>query len=283
MIFFQAHRVAQAIQNNRLDDLRKLLEKGADPNAREDYGRLPLELAVARGNLSAASMLIEAGAARDMHYEDGTLLHVAAARGYVDIARLLLAKFPDIAEGLDSARNTPLHLAAAAGHADMVTFLIDAGIDPAVKNAENRAALYLARKKSYPDVVEILEACHARNPQPKPALPRGIGPLPATGQGTEGMPQWRKLSDTRIACVTLDAAIGYKITEIFNFTARERTRLYQNLETRAETTETHPFDDLTEKLPLEDALSRLRGMGGDVPEEAVYGRSLDKPAARRAP
>lgn len=281
MIFFQAHRISQAIQNDRMDDLKKLLDKGANPNAREEYSRMPLELAVKHGNLPAAILLIGAGASREMAYEDGTLLHVAAARGYVEIARLLLEKFPGIGDALDGGRNTPLHLAAAAGHAEMVTFLIDAGFDPAAKNADNRHALYLAKKKSHPDVIEILEAYHIQNPLPKPALPRQIEQLPPPQDRDEARADWRKLSDDRIARVTVDAAIGYKTTEIFNFAARERTRLYQNLETRGETSETQQFDDLTEKAPLEDALARLRGMGGTVEEGAVYGRGLGKPSAHR--
>lgn len=280
MMFFQAHRIAEAIKNDRMDDLKKLLEKGADPNAREEYGRMPLELAVLRGNLPAVQLLIGAGASPEMAYEDGTLLHVAAARGFLDIARLLLQTFPGAVAKRDDGRNTALHLAAAAGHAEIVTFLIDAGFDPAEKNGNNRNALYLARKQSHPDVIEILEAYHAQNPLPKPALPRQIEALPET---QDAAPDWRKLSDERIARVTHDAAIGYRMTEIFNFAARERTRLYQNLETRAETAETRAFDEIAEKTPLEEALSQLRALGGTVEEDAVYSRSIGKPQARRAP
>lgn len=278
MIFFQAHRISQAIQNGRMDDLEKLLGKGADPNAREEYGRMPLELAVLRGNLPAALLLIGAGASRDMAYEDGSLLHVAAARGYVKIAALLLEKFPDMADEEDSAGNTPLHLAAQAGHAEMVTFLIDAGFDPARKNAGNRTALYLAQVKSHPDVIEILEAYHQKNPLPKPVLPKQVVEEPMREAPAES---WHRLSDTRIAHVVFDKAIGYRTTEIFNFAVRERTRLYQNVETRMETSETHPFDDLSEKAPIEDALARLRAEGSTLGEGAAYGRTLDKPAAPR--
>jgi len=281
MIFFQAHRIAQAIENDRMDDLEKLLGKGADPNAREEYRRTPLELAVLRGNLPAAILLIGAGAGRDMAYEDGSLLHVAAARGHVKMAQLLLEKFPDLAEEEDSAGNTPLHLAAQAGHAEMVTFLIDAGFDPARKNAGNRTALYLAQVKAHPDVIEILEAYHQKNPLPKPVLPKQVVEAPAPAPAAAE--SWHRLSDTRIAHVIFDDAIGYRTTEIFNFAVRERTRLYQNVETRAETSETQQFDDLAEKAPIEDALARLRAEGSTVEEGAVYGRSLGKPTVRREP
>jgi hypothetical protein len=284
MIFFQAHRIAQAIQHDNMEDLQKLLAKGANPNACEEYGRMPLERAVMYGNLPAARMLIDAGASREMIYESGTLLHLAAARGDVNMARLLLERFAGIADEMDDTRSTPLHLAALAGHAEMVTFLIDAGFDPARKNADNRTALYLAQKKSHPDVIEILEAYHQKNPLPKPVLPRQIEQAPETPAPASAAPEdWHKLSDERIAHVIFDAAIGYRTTEIFNFAARERTRLYQNLETRVETAETQSFDDLSEKPPIEEALSRLRDMGGTAEEGAVYGRGLGKPAVRRDP
>lgn len=277
MIFFQAHRISQAIQNGRMDDLEKLLGKGADPNAREEYGRMPLELAVLRGNLPAALLLIGAGASRDMAYEDGSLLHVAAARGYVKIAALLLEKFPDLAKEEDSGGNTPLHLAALAGHAEMVTFLIDAGLDPSLKNDGNRTVLYLAQMKSHSDVIEILEAYHQKNPLPLPVLPKQV----TQESSSTAAESWHRLSDTRIAHVVFDKAIGYRTTEIFNFAVRERTRLYQNVETRMETSETHLFDDLPEKAPIEDALARLRAEGSTIGEGAVYGRGLGKPVAPR--
>jgi len=282
MVFFQAHRIAEAIRYDRMDTLQKLLAKGADPNAHEEYGRMPLELAALKGNVTAAALLIAAGASADMIYQDGTLLHIAAARGNVALAKLFLEKFPDMKNGLDDGRNTPLHLAAAAGHAEMVTFLIDAGFDPAVKNAENRNALFMAQRKSHPDVIEILEAYHEKNPLPRPVLPRQIAPAAVPAAAEQTPDGWHVLADDRIAHVTLDAAIGYKITEIFNFAARERTRLYHNLETRAESAESRDFDDIAEKAPLEDALERLRAAGRLVGADAVYTRGIGKPPARRS-
>lgn len=283
MIFFQAHRIAEAVRNGKTDDLKKLLAKGADANACEEYGRAPLELATLKGNIEAAVLLVDAGARPDMMYEDGTLLHVAAARGHIALAKLFLEKFPDMKSALDDAGNSPLHLAAEAGHAEMVTFLIDAGFDPALKNKGNRNALYLAQKKSHPDVIEILEAYHAENPLPRPAMPKAVMialPAPAAADAVATDAGWHVLDEARIAHVHTDGAIGYKVTEVFNFAARERTRIYQNLATRAEAVESRDFDDIAEKAPLEDALGRLRAAGGTVDADAVHTRAIGKPARR---
>lgn len=215
-----------------MDTLQKLLAKGADPNAHEEYGRMPLELAALKGNVTAAALASGGG-----------------------------------------------------GHAEMVTFLIDAGFDPAAKNAENRNALYMAQRKSHPDVIEILEAYHEKSPLPRPVLLQQIAeaaPQAASAAAGNTPDGWHVLADDRIAHVTLDAAIGYKITEIFNFAARERTRLYHNLETRAESAESRDFDDIAEKAPLEEALERLRTAGRLVGADAVYTRGIGKPPARRS-
>lgn len=289
MVWFAASRIAEAIREDRIDDLRNLLvTKKANPNASEEYGRTPMEIAVRKGSVEALQLLIDAGADTQMNYEDGTLLHVAAERGHVAAARLLVKTYPYMLSAEDDRRNTPLHIAAHTGYAEMVTFLIDCGANPAQKNKENRTPLYLAKKQSHPDVIEILEAVHEANPLPKPAMPRQIEAaraaappqIEAEAQADDG---WRKLADDRIAHVTVETPIGYKITEIFNFSARERTRIYHNLETRQDAAQTQGFDEIPEKASIEDALARLRALGGTAEEGSIHARPLGKPSRPRGP
>lgn len=289
MVWFAASRIAEAIREDRIDDLRHLLvTKKANPNACEEYGRTPMELAVRKGSAAALQLLIAAGADTQMNYEDGTLLHVAAARGHMAVADLLAKTYPYMISAEDDRRNTPLHTAAHAGYAEMVTFLIDNGANPALKNKENRTPLYLAQKQSHPDVIEILQAYHDANPLPKPAMPRQIEAaraaeprqIEAAAHEDDG---WRKLADDRIAHVTVETPIGYKITEVFNFAARERTRIYHNLETRLDSAQTQGFDEIAEKAPIEDALTRLRALGGTAEEGVIHARPLGKPSRPRGP
>lgn len=289
MVWFAASRIAAAIREDRIDDLRELLvRKKANPNACEEYSRTPMEIAVRKGSAAALQLLIDAGADTQMNYEDGTLLHVAAARGHMAVAKLLVEKYPHMLASEDDRRNTPLHIAAHAGYAEMVTFLIDCGANPALKNSENRTALYMAQKQSHPDVVDILQAYHEAHPLPKPALPRQIEAaraaeplrIESAANTDDG---WHKLADDRIAHVTVEAPIGYKITEIFNFSARERTRIYHNLETHLDAAQTQGFDEIPEKAPIEDALARLRSLGGTAEEGVVHARPMGKPARPRGP
>ncbi len=289
MVWFAASRIADAIREDRIDDLRDLLvRKKANPNACEEYGRTPMEIAVRKGSVAALQLLIDAGAETQMNYEDGTLLHVAAERGHLGAAKLLIDTYPHMLASEDDRRNTPLHIAAHAGYAEMVTFLIDSGANPALKNKENRTALYLAQKQSHPDVIEILQAYHDANPLPKPAMPRQIEAARAAEPlqietAVNDDDGWRKLADDRIAHVTVEAPIGYKITEVFNFAARERTRIYHNLETRLDSAQTQGFDEIPDKTSIEEALVRLRTLGGTVDEGLIHARPLGKPSRPRGP
>lgn len=268
MIFFQASKLANAIDGADHARLQALLEKGANTEACEEFGRKPLERAVWRGNAEAVKILLSHNAQKDMNRHDGTLLHLAASYGRVEIADMLLQKWPEMLKEEDHHFNTALHAAAESGYAEMVTFLIDRGMDPATKNRENRTALFLAEKNKHQDVVDILAAFQEKVPPPKPSLPKKL----AQAQADEG---WTKLADDRIARVTTEKEIGYRVTEIFNFAARERTTLYQNMATRAETAVIRNFDDIAEKAPIEEALTVLQQKGGTAKIGSISG--LRKP------
>ena len=61
-----------------------------------------------------------------------TLLHIAAAHGEIEIARLLISHGADVNTRSERpGRGTPLHAAAASGHHEMVEILVAAGANPA--------------------------------------------------------------------------------------------------------------------------------------------------------
>ena len=101
------------------ETLGNLLAVGQDANARNGNGTTLLSVASAVGNLAAAELLLQAGAhvnATDLRSRN-TSLHVAADRGFEEIARLLLSygASPDIknAEG-ETVRGTIQRAAQAA-------------------------------------------------------------------------------------------------------------------------------------------------------------------------
>ena len=99
-------------ENNSLEMVRLLIEKGADLTVLSDANQTPLSLALELGNPDMLSLLIEHDV--DLKYnintkgdQDRTLLHYASALGNAKIIRWLINNKADI-NAIDSASNTPL-------------------------------------------------------------------------------------------------------------------------------------------------------------------------------
>ena len=81
---------------------------------------------------------------------------------------------------------------------------------------------------------------------------------------------------------------GYKLTEVFNFSARTCIKIVQNLETKSEGIETKNFDDFSDKASLQEAYVALIKLGGKADENAVFGavlpgKSGQKPRGQAGP
>ena len=73
----------------RVEVVKVLLEKGADPNGRDAGGLAPLHLAAAGGDARTVSALLAAEADATAAGPGGTPLDVALAAGAFDVAELL--------------------------------------------------------------------------------------------------------------------------------------------------------------------------------------------------
>jgi ankyrin repeat protein/L-ascorbate metabolism protein UlaG (beta-lactamase superfamily) len=116
-----------AAYNEKLETVATLLELGADPNhAPSIYGHSPLSTAIWSGNLEVVNLLIEHGA--DLQYrnsEGETALHLAAAKGSIPIAQMLLTRGLDV-NAIDNGGRNPISQ-AMWGQPEMVRWLIDNG------------------------------------------------------------------------------------------------------------------------------------------------------------
>ena len=86
--------LCQAIVDHDLAGVKEwLAQENADPNIRDYTGRTPLQLASLTSTPEIAQCLVDHGARLVSRMADGkTALHLAAARGNVDIVRILLTK-----------------------------------------------------------------------------------------------------------------------------------------------------------------------------------------------
>jgi len=157
-----------------------LLDKGANINAQDIFGRTPLMTAASAGNLDMATLLLSRGANTEIgngkdnspllatldylreieHHETvpapnhhGPVADPEFKR-YEAMARLLVEHGADVTLPSRGMYWTPLHMAAGAGSVDIVSLLIASG---ASVNAEDLAgATPLDRADSYPAVAAIL-------------------------------------------------------------------------------------------------------------------------------
>ncbi|RPI56883.1 MAG: hypothetical protein EHM55_03775 [Acidobacteria bacterium] len=121
--------VVEAVKNGRIEAVRTLLAKRADPNAAEADGTTALHWAAHFDNLAAADLLIKSGA------------NAGAANRY----------------GV-----TPLWLACINGSAAMIERLLNAGADPNTTMAEGDTALMTAARTGNVAVVRALVTRGAR-------------------------------------------------------------------------------------------------------------------------
>jgi ankyrin repeat protein len=112
----------------------KLLQHGADPNAKGGDLSYPLLAAVqnSRSSKHFVRALLERGAQVNASGRRGqTALHQASSLGLRKVAAVLLAFGAEI-DCTDDECKTPLHLAVEHDHCEMVTFLFPNGADPDV-------------------------------------------------------------------------------------------------------------------------------------------------------
>jgi ankyrin repeat protein len=160
--------------------VRELLARGADLTVRDTYGRTPaqaiaaygarrgdaaraaldasgewdLRLACALGEVERARELLDVGDTRG--FDDTTPLHIAAAKGQVQVTRLLLERGSD-PNAPDEEGIRPLHHAAGGGHAEVVRLLLDAGADRQARDGQHDATpLDWARFQGQPETTVLL-------------------------------------------------------------------------------------------------------------------------------
>jgi len=164
-----------ALENNDFQEVKRLVEAGADVNVQKSDTSLveeegadvnvqkihknratPLFIAVLKKNLKIVKFLVENGADINKKTVSGnTILMVAIAFRDLEIVKFLLEKGADISEKSNN-RNTPLHLAAKWGNFGIVKFLVEKGADINVVNKAGNTPLHIAAKWGNIEIVQFL-------------------------------------------------------------------------------------------------------------------------------
>jgi ankyrin repeat protein/beta-lactamase regulating signal transducer with metallopeptidase domain len=146
-----------------IEQVKSLLSKGVDINAKNEKGNTPLHLVARYGyrQRDMAELLIIRGADVNAKNRDGwTPLHFTAWRSYTghrNIAELLIAKSADINARAKDGR-MPLHYAARSGSSSMVELLLAKGTDLNARGWQGWTALHEAANWTAKSVVELLLA-----------------------------------------------------------------------------------------------------------------------------
>jgi ankyrin repeat protein len=102
------HNAASRGHTNYLD---ALLQAGASPNSRDQYGNTLLHLSAMHGHMRSVQLLLERGARPNNKNKYGnTLVHVAALNGHTDMCMFLVEKGLKVSSR-NNANSTPLHYA----------------------------------------------------------------------------------------------------------------------------------------------------------------------------
>ncbi len=139
--------LAAAVQNPEY--CKKLLEKGANIDAKDSEGHSPLSLSIRHNTLPVFDVLIKSCASRQLPNNEGlSQIHLAAMYGNIAIARRLLQEGVHV-NSVDRLGKTALHYAAfRRGSEKILSLLISNGANPELKDHEGNTAFDYAIKSS---------------------------------------------------------------------------------------------------------------------------------------
>ncbi|MEO7241296.1 MAG: ankyrin repeat domain-containing protein [Variovorax sp.] len=178
----------RAIKREDAGEIRDLLKRGFDPNARDPSGQpvlilairepspkvvdallasprtdvnilnpkdeSPLMMAAIKGQKDVVLRLLQRDAA--VNKPGWTPLHYAASSGQVEIMKILLDRYAFI-DAESPNGSTPLMMAAMYGSTDSVKLLLAEGADTAMRNVLGLSAFDFAKRGARPDAIALLD------------------------------------------------------------------------------------------------------------------------------
>jgi ankyrin repeat protein len=145
-----------AIAANDSSIVKKLLDSGADFNAKFGDGSTVLMGAAQAGQMEIVRALLAAGASVNAQTRDGTTALVAASQaGHAQIVRVLIDAAADV-NARKTNGGTALIDAAFGGHVETVRVLLESHADANISLQDGSTALMASAGKGYNDIVRAL-------------------------------------------------------------------------------------------------------------------------------
>ena len=128
-------------------------------------GYTPLHIAVARGQIAMAELLLNSGAATELRNSDGLdPMHLACKMGNVEIVKCLVKHGASL-DQMCCDGFLPIHLAVTSGSPDLVRYLCGLGLNTEAATKSTRfTPLQIACSRSTSEVVQVLLRMGARTP-----------------------------------------------------------------------------------------------------------------------
>lgn len=149
-----------AARDGDVESVRALLASGAEPDP--EGIATPLYFAAQGRHLAIVELLLERGADPNARSDWGTPLHIAARRGHIGVAKILLQHGADPNAKGGELDNTPLHNAAYVGATQMGRLLIAQGADVNARNKEFEPPVHLATERGRLQIAALLRKAGAR-------------------------------------------------------------------------------------------------------------------------
>lgn len=257
-------RLVSAVAREDVKSVNTLLEKGASPDARSvDRGLHVLKIAVENEFCTIAMALVRAGASQSLALNNKSVLTYAVKNNKHKILAAAITGKLDL-DQMDQEGELPLNLAIKEMNATAISALIRAGANPQLQDGLGVTAHELARQK---DLAHIFMPSRPSPEEDRKAV---------TENALEKNEQWKVLARTRICHVTNDPDIGQRLTDIFNFTTRERITTVLDLDRNVQSTVLTPFDAMPDKDVITSAFEQLQALGGTADPTAIYGAARNK-------